>query len=405
MTLAAPALATPASRAPQRERPLRVALNLVFLNERSGGVGRYARELIPALLEVEPGTRITAFASRELPSEVRRAAWAGEVEWVTLPVRTSGGPPGSFALATAAQWLALPFQAERRRVDVVHGLANVVPLWMPRAARVVTLLDLIWLRFPAALEPAAARGMRRVALPSVRHADRVIAISNAAREDMIDGLGLAPARIDVTPLGVGGPEPAVRPTEQAELRQRLALGDEAIIATVSAGREHKNLPRLLRAFAALRRDDCALVIAGDVSRQQGELRALALAGGVEDRVRMPGWLSPEDHEGLYRAATGFVVASLMEGFGLPVLEAMRREVPLACARTSAVGEVAGDAAELFDPYAEEEIAAALERLLDDPARRAELIGRGVERCSIYTWQETARATLRSYRQAMRDQTE
>ncbi len=381
---------------------MRVALNLVFLNERSGGVGRYARELVPALLQTEPNMQITAFVSRELPSDVRQTDWASEVEWVTLPVHTSGGPPGSFALATAAQWLALPLQASKRRVDVVHGLANVAPLWMPRAASVVTLLDLIWLHFPSALEPAAAQGMRRVALPSVRRADRVIAISHAAREDMIAALGLSPERVDVTPLGVAAQELSVHATPDSELRRQLRLGQERILATVSAGREHKNLPRLVRAFAALKRADCALVIGGDVSRQEQELRRLATAEGVQDRVRIPGWLSPEDQEGLYRSATCFVVASLMEGFGLPVLEAMRREVPLACSCISAVGEVAGDAAELFDPYSQAQITAALERLLDDPARRTELIRRGAERCSLYTWRETARTTVLSYNRAMQD---
>jgi alpha-1,3-rhamnosyl/mannosyltransferase len=80
---------------------------------------------------------------------------------------------------------------------------------------------------------------------------------------------------------------------------------------------------------------------------------------------------------------------------------MRRGVPLACSRTSAVGEVAGDAAELFDPRSEPAIAAALSRLLDDPARRAELVRRGLKRCSLYTWHATAQATLASYRRAIR----
>jgi len=382
-------------------RPLRVALNLVFLNERSGGVGRYARELVPALLRVEPSARITAFASSELPADVRRSAWACEVQWVTLPVRTSGGQPGSFAAATAAQWLALPLDACRRGVDVVHGLANVAPLWMPRAARVVTLLDLIWLHFPSALEPAAARGMRRVALPSVRRADRVLAISHAARADMIAKLGLSAAHVDVTPLGVGEAEIRSNPTAPAELRRRLGLRDEPIVATVSAGMEHKNLPRLVRAFAAVRRRQCALVIAGDLSRQEHELRALASARGIADRVLMPGWLSGEDLEGLYRSATCFVAPSLMEGFGLPVLEAMMRRVPVVCSSTSAIGEVAGNAAELFAPDSESQITAALDRLLDDPARREELIQLGAERYSLLTWEATARATLHSYRRALR----
>jgi glycosyltransferase involved in cell wall biosynthesis len=385
---------------PIQARPLRVALNLVFLNERSGGVGRYARELVPALLRAESGIRISAFTGRELPDDVRESAWASEVEWVRFPVRTSGGPPGSFAMAVAAQWLALPIEALRKRVEVVHGLANVTPLWMPNTARVVTLLDLIWMHFPSALEPAAALGMRRVALPSVRRADRVIAISEAARQDMIATLGLDADRVDVTPLAADAADPQPLATPSLELRRRLGIGEKLIVATVSAGREHKNLPRLVRSFASLAREDCALVIGGDVSRLEGELRQIAREHGVEERLLIPGWLSPEDQEGLYRSATCFVVPSLMEGFGLPVLEAMRREVPLACSRTSSVGEIAGTAAELFDPLSEDQIASALGRLLSDPARREELVRRGVERCREYTWQATARATLESYRRAI-----
>ncbi len=372
----------------------------MFLNERSGGVGRYARELVPALLRAEPGIRISAFAGRELPADVRESAWASEVDWVRFPVRTSGGPPGSFAMATAAQWCALPIEASRKRVEVVHGLANVTPLWMPKAARVVTLLDLIWMHFPRALEPAAAVGMRRVALPSVRRANRVIAISQAARQDMIETLGLDPERVDVTPLAADGADPAPSATPSAELRRRLGVGEKTIVATVAAGREHKNLPRLVRAFASLEYEDCVLVIGGDVSRLEGELWQIARAHGVEQRLFIPGWLSPEDQEGLYRSAKCFVVSSLIEGFGLPVLEAMRREVPLACSQSSSVGEVAGAAAELFDPLSEEQIAQALGRLLCDPDRREELIRRGVERSREYTWEATARATLASYRRAI-----
>ena len=119
-------------------RPLRVGLNLVYLVEGSGGAGTYARELIPALLAVEPGTRITAFVGRSAPADVRLAPWASEVEWVTFPVDYDYGRPWNPLLAGAAQWGALPWGAARRRLDVVHGLANVVPIVSPRVARVVT---------------------------------------------------------------------------------------------------------------------------------------------------------------------------------------------------------------------------------------------------------------------------
>jgi glycosyltransferase involved in cell wall biosynthesis len=380
--------------------PLRVALNLVFLNPRSGGVGRYARELIPAMLGVEPATRLTAFVGRELPEDVRGAPWASALKWVTLPVQTNGGPPGTFALATAAQWLAIPAIAARRGVDVVHGLANVAPLWMPRAARVVTLLDLIWMRYPNALEPAALSGMRRVAIPSVRRADRVITISEAARSDIVAGLDLPASRIDVTPLGADTSVQPASITPPEELRAKLDVGTAELIVAVSAGRVHKNLPALVEAFALMRDRDCLLVISGDLGALQPELAELARARGVAERLRTPGWLQAADHEGLFAAATCFVMPSLMEGFGLPVIEAMQRRVAVACSETSSVGEVAGDAAELFDPLSPGDIARALDRLIEDPARREQLVALGTQRAARFTWEQTARATLGSYRRAI-----
>src|SRR5215218_8800956 len=126
------------------QRPLRVGLNLVYLLESSGGAATYARELIRALLAVEPQTRITAFVNPEAPRSLIEATWADGVDWVTLPVDMSSGRSHTMIARIASQWAAVPWIAARRHLDVVHGLANVVPLAAPRVATVVTLLDLIW---------------------------------------------------------------------------------------------------------------------------------------------------------------------------------------------------------------------------------------------------------------------
>jgi glycosyltransferase involved in cell wall biosynthesis len=378
---------------------LHIALNLVFLHERSGGAGRYALDLVPALLAAEPGLRITAFATPELPAAARGAAWSGAIEWVTLPVSTTGARRGSFALATAAQWGAIPLLGALRGVDVFHGLANVAPLWAPRAARVVTLLDVVWLRYPDALSPAATLGMRRVALPSARRADRVIAISNAAKADIVAETAIAADRIDVVELGISDAEPPAG-TPQAQLREQLGLGDAQVVLSVSQKRVHKNLAGLIGAFARLDRDAMVLVLPGAPTPHEAELRALAERLGVADRVRFPGWVSERDLEGLYRIAACFVLPSFEEGFGLPVLEAMHRGVPVACSRTSSVGEVAGDAAELFDPGDEADIARALSAVVDDAGRRAALVAAGRARCAHFTWEQTARKTLSTYRAAL-----
>lgn len=378
--------------------PLRIALNLVYLVEGSGGAGTYARELIPALLAVEPGTRITAFTGRTAPAELRRALWASEVEWVTFPVEYDHQGPWNSLLVGAAQWGALPWAAARRKLDVVHGLANVVPIVQPRVASVVTLLDLIWLHFPTTMSRRATLTMRFSALPSARAADRVIAISQAAKQDMVTTAGIDPGKIDVTPLGVRDRAMA-EPVAEVDLRAKLDLAQAPVVLCVAQKREHKNLARLIRAVAGME-SGVKLALVGSPTAHEEELRALAQQLDAADRVRFPGWLSDAELEGLYRLAAVFVLPSLEEGFGLPLLEAMRRDVPVACSNVSSMPEVAGEGAALFDPFDVADMRAAIERILGDRGLADRLVAAGRERCRTFTWEATARSTLASYRRAI-----
>jgi glycosyltransferase involved in cell wall biosynthesis len=375
--------------------PLRIGLNLVFLIRRAGGVGRYARELIPELLAAEPGASITAFVSRELDSEDRQAPWAEELEWVRLPVTVTHGPPWRALRSMQAQWLTIARLARERRLDVVHGLANIGPLVAPGVATVVTLHDLIWLRHPDSMSARDTLAMKLTAIPSARMADRVITGSRAARDDMVDTLGLEPSRIDVVPHGVRQVERDATP--EPVLRERLALGDRPVVLCVSGKRTHKNLATLVRAVATL---EAVLVVPGSPTSHEAELRRLASELGIAERVRFPDWLDDDELEGLYRLAACFVLPSFEEGFGLPVLDAMARGVPVCCSAASSLPEVAGDAALLFDPHDTEEVRAAIRRLLEDRALAADLAERGRARAATFTWRRAAEETLASYRRAV-----
>ena len=377
-------------------RPLRVGLNLAYLVRRAGGAGTYARELIPELLHAEPGIRLTAFVSRELDEDDRRASWADEVEWVVLPMTVTHGPPWNSLRSMRAQWLSVPRLARRRRLDVVHGLANVAPLVAPRVARVVTLLDLIWLRHPDTMTRRETIAMKASAIPSARAADRVIAISNAARDDLVETLRLDPGRVDVTHLGVRVSDRADA-VDEPELRRRLDLGDRQVILCVSQKRTHKNLGALVRATAGL---DAVLVLPGSPTPYEAELRELADRLGVSDRVRFPSWLEADELEGLYRLTSCFALPSFEEGFGLPVLEAMARGVPVCCSNASSLPEVVGDAGLLFDPHDVDSIRATIERVLSDRELAETLSARGRERAAGFTWRRTAEATLTVYRRAI-----
>lgn len=376
-------------------RPLRVGLNLIFLGDRAGGAGRYAMELPGALLAAEPETEVHVFVSRDAPFGLREEPWAKDVRWVTLPVGLAGPP-----LHVLAQFAGLPPLALARRLDVLHSPANTGPVITPGVASVVSLLDLIWLHRAAEWESSTRvhRRMRMLVRYCLRHADRVFAISNAAAEDFVRTLGVPRERIEVTPLGVR-PSGVVQPHAQAELRTRLALGTARVVLCVAQKRPYKNLHCLVRALPELD-EDVVLVLPGSQTAYEGELRALAGELGVSGRVRFPDWLSDAELEGLYALASVFVLPSLIEGFGLPVLEAMVRGVPVACSNISALPEVAGDAALLFDPESQGEVTAAVRRLLEDRALAERLIARGHERAGHFTWKRTGAASLAGYRRAM-----
>jgi glycosyltransferase involved in cell wall biosynthesis len=165
-------------------------------------------------------------------------------------------------------------------------------------------------------------------------------------------------------------------------------------------RPHKNLRRLLDAWALLSPERPVLVLAGYRTEHEEELRAHGADLRIDDDVRFVGWVSSDDLEGLYRLASSFVFPSLYEGFGLPVLEAMARGLPVACSDRGALREVAGEAARIFDPESPHSIAEAVDELRRDAALATRLRAAGLERASRFSWKETARLTLRSYEAAV-----
>jgi glycosyltransferase involved in cell wall biosynthesis len=376
-------------------RPLRIGLNLVFMGARAGGVGRYASELPGALLSAEPETELHVFVSSDAPPSLYEEPWAGSVRWAKVPVGI-----GDPLLPLLAQFAALPVLARARRLDVLHSPANTGPVLTPGLASVVSLHDLIWLHRPDEWEPSrrVQLQMRALVRHCVRHADRLFAGTRTAAEDLVDTLGVERARIEVTPHGVRVPGGA-RSLSLDALRARLQLGSSRIVLCVAQKRPYKNLQALVHALEGLD-DDVVLVLPGAPTAHERELRELARELGVEARVRFPSWVTEEELDGLYALAEVFVLPSLIEGFGIPVIEAMARGVPVACANVSALPEVAGDAALLFDPQRQEQVTAAIRRILDDRALAAALAVSGRERAAEFTWLRTGQASLAGYRRAI-----
>lgn len=369
---------------------MRVGLNVLHLVPRETGGGElYVRRLVPALLEAGGDLELVVFTGREAFPSFRAEPWAAEAELVEVPVRSR-----SRLRRVLAEQTLLPRATHNARVDLLHNVQNTAPA-LPGVPQVTTILDVIYKRYPETHAGLMAAGVALLVPLAARRSKRIVTLSEAAKDDIAHYLHVEPNRIDVTPLGPGlGGD--VIPVDEAELRDRHGLGDAPIVLTVSAKRPHKNLERLLDAVALVHADPAPVLVApGYETVFEPELRQRA-----GERVRFLGWVDDEELEGLYRAATCFVFPSLAEGFGLPVLEAMVRGVPVACSRIGPLEEVAGDAARYFEPTDVADMARAIESLLADDDLRARLIQAARERARAFTWARTAEATIRSYERAL-----
>jgi glycosyltransferase involved in cell wall biosynthesis len=366
---------------------MKVGLNLLHLVPReTGGSELYARRLIAALLESSPGLRLTLFATPSSASSLGEEPWAGEVNVVELNV-----DPRSRVKRVLGEQTLLPRAARSSGIELLHNVFSTAPA-APGVPQVTTILDVIYKRFPETHEGLLAKGLGALVWTAARRSERVLTLSEAAKTDIVRFLSVPAGRVDVTYLGPG--LPPVEAAPEAEVRDRLELGEAAIVLTVSAKRPHKNLERLFEAFAQVR-GDAVLVVPGYETFYEETLRERA-----GERVVFTGWLDDRLLAGLYEAAVCFVFPSLAEGFGLPVLDALVRGTPVACSNASSLPEVAGDAALYFDPTDTGAIAAAIQRLLDDAELRDRLREAGRAQARKFDWADTAARTVESYERAL-----
>lgn len=376
-------------------RPARPAINAFFLEPGMGGLETYVRELVGELVRARPDMRLTLLVNREGRQLLAQAPWAREVEFLAPPLLSRRGMRMVTEL-TLMGWLA------SERFDVLHSPALTAPL-ATKAANVVVLADVTWLVAPTgSSDVILTERMWRAAVPTIaRRADRVVAISASGADQVVERLRVPRERIEVIPLGKGS-SPSVEGTPKEELRRRLGLGEGPVILNVAAKKAHKNQSVLIDALARLGdvHADARLVLAGAPGEYEAELRELVRRSGQDDRVVFCDYVESEDLEGLFGLATCFAFPSLNEGFGLPLLEAMERGVPVACSNLSALPEVAGPAALQFDPHDPRDVAATLERLLSDADLRSELVTAGFQRQAGFTWAATAEQTLECWERTL-----
>jgi glycosyltransferase involved in cell wall biosynthesis len=349
------------------------------------GVGRYALNLARGIAAcLAPSERLVVLRDP-----------AGASRW-DLPagaaVQVVDVPLSPFALRQ--QWV-IPALLRRHGVHVYHSPYYLMP-FRPGVPSVVTVHDLIPMRYPHFFSPVQRLIFAVAVRLAVRAARLIITLSTATARDLERFLGLTDERILVIPAAA---DPAFRPQrieEIAALRARLNL-PERYVLYVGSNKPHKNLVRLIDAWARLQPQPFPLVLAGlwDARYPDAPRRVAAL--GLDQAVRFLGAVTADDLPALYGGALMVVLPSEYEGFGFSAIEAMACGVPVVCSNTASLPEVAGDAAVLFDPLDVAAMAAAIDTVLGDQRVRTDLARRGLERAAQLSWQQTADATLAAYR--------
>lgn len=371
---------------------MRIGINLLYLVPGEvGGSEIYARELVPALASERPADQFIVYCAREAAASLRAENWPENIQ-----VREQKLNARSKPARVGFELLRLPGIARRDHLDLLHSLGQTTPLW-GCGKRVLSVLDLIFHHYPETFPVAARRGLELLVPLGARRANRITTISQATKDDLVSTYGIDAAKVDPVLLGAGFSE-ATDATSREQLKRQLNLPEGDFALCVASGHAHKNIPRLLDVFAGL--SDRKLVLVGHAGLDQDRLIAQAEQLGIKERVLFTGWIETSLLEGLYREATMFVYPTLLEGFGLPVLEAMHRGVPVACSNTSSLPEVAGNAALTFDPQDSAAIASAVERLFTDPTERARLIEAGEIQAAKFTWQACAQGTSAVYERAL-----
>jgi len=300
---------------------------------------------------------------------------------------------------SVAEQVRVPWALRRERVDLFHAPHYVLPP-LVHCRSVVTIHDCIHLMFPQYLPNRAALTYARAAMAmAAKRAARVLTVSETSKTDIMRFFGTDASKIDVIYNAFDarfGTEP--REEDVVRVRERYQLHDEFVLYAGNV-KPHKNLDRLLDAFHIVRSrglDHLKLVMIGDDISKYASLRRAVHRYQLHKYVRFLGYLPEETLAVMYRLAGAFVFPSLYEGFGLPPLEAMASGTPVVTSNVSSLPEVAGNAAELVDPYDPEAIADGIYRVLTDVDLRRDLRRKGLARASQFSWATSVRRVREIY---------
>ena len=383
-------------RTDERRLHLRVVLDAGPAVHQRAGLARYAERLASALWKhfrdaLDLTLVYNSHSGRRLPASL------GSIPALTLPL---GQHRWRLGALTCQLLRASLVEGRLPAGDVYHATEHLLP-WMARPS-VMTVHDLIFERYPQH-HTRANRAFLRVAMPLfVRRADAIIAVSQHTRRDLLEVYATPPQKVYVVEEGI---DERFRPAGEADIRrvkERYSIRRPYLLM-VGTLEPRKNHALAFRALAQLKAEGwphCLVAVGGGgwlFDAVQRQVESLQLS----DDVIFAGHVADADLPALYSGADCFLMPSLYEGFGIPVLEAMACGAPVVCSKVSSLPEVAGEAARFIEPLTAEGLADAVRQVLSNPKMADKMLSDGMRQAGRYRWQRAADETVQVYRAAAR----
>jgi glycosyltransferase involved in cell wall biosynthesis len=366
---------------------MRVGIDAHMVGSRETGNETYVRGLIEGFVEL--GARDVDLVVYHVSD-----AWTASSRTLHFQRLLTGSP---FVRLGAE----LPMRSLAQHLDVLH-MTYAAPAWSA-APIVLTVHDICYATNPEWFSARDLRVLSNVVPRSIRMATHVITDSESARGQIIDTYHVPEDKISKITIGPGpGSEPIDPEAAQRELAALGIKPERPYLLTVGNLQPRKNLVRLIEAFNVLvtsRGHDFDLVIVGPQHYRADEV--FKAAAPANKQIHFTGYITDRQLAACYRCSTAFVLPSLYEGFGLPVIEAMTQGIPIACSNAGALPEVCDDAAVLFDPLSVEGMVDAVDRILDDSSLRQRLSEAGRTRATQFSWKKCAELTRNVYEKVRR----
>jgi len=363
---------------------MRIGINaLAWVSNAQAGVDTYVRQLLNALQQIDQANEYIVFVAGQAHGELDLAA--GNFREVACPIPSRWQP-------VRALWeqIRLVHWVKAEAVQVLLGIGGIVPTNLAIPA-VQVIHDLQVFRYPENFSWAKRKFLQMMLPCTAQHAQLTIASSEYTRNEVVRFLPPQRADTRVALLaGARGYEPA-EPEAVTAAKHKYGVGERYLL-NVATSHRHKNLQGLVAAWNQSS-VDADVVLVGKRGSGHRELMQEVATASCPGQIKLLGWIPQPELAALYTGATAFVLPSLLEGFGMTVLEAMQCGCPVACSSLTALPEVVGQAALCFDPRRSEDFVAALDRISNDQLLRQRLQQEGFARARRFSWEQTARTTV------------